>query len=88
MPNNYLYITSSNIVETPNDHILFEKQQNMVYYKNVKTNFVFSKPISNLTLLTNLGKCYNINKFYKKAYKEEDFSTSQKIMGNSSSIFK
>lgn len=88
MPNNYLYITSSNIVEAPNDHILFEKQQNMVYYKNIKTNIVFSKPIANLILLNNLGKYHNINEFYKEAYKEEDFSNSQEIMRNSSSIFK
>lgn len=87
IPNNYLYISSSNKVEAPNDHILFEKKQNMVYFRNVKTNVVSSKPIINFNFLRNLGKYYNIYEFYEKAYKE-DFSSSTKLMGNSSSVFK
>ena len=88
LPNNYVYISSSNIIEAPNDHILFENTQNMVYFKNVKTNQISKKPLINFTFMRNLGKYYNIFDFYKKAYKDEDFSTSTKLVGNSSSVFK
>lgn len=76
-PNNenvpqYLYITSSNKIESPNDHILFEKQQKMVYFRNVKNNTIYSKDISSLTLLKNMGKIYDIYDVYKKIYKDED----------------
>lgn len=87
IPNNYVYVTSSNTIEAPNDHILFEKQQNMIYFKNVKTNRITSKPSLKLTYLRNLGKFYDIYEFYKKVYKD-DFESEKKIMGNSSSVFK
>ena len=32
-----IYITSSNDMSSPNDHILFEKEQKMVYFKNIKS---------------------------------------------------
>ena len=88
IPNNYLYIASSNVIESPNDHILFEKSQNMVYYKNVKTNNVTSKPITSLSFLSNMGKIYNIYDVYHKIYKNEKFEDATKLMGNSSSVFK
>ena len=34
----YIYVSSSNEIESPNDHILFNNSQKMVYYRNVKTN--------------------------------------------------
>ncbi|MBQ9298475.1 MAG: DUF4912 domain-containing protein [Clostridia bacterium] len=88
IPNNYLCVTSSNEIEAPNDHILFEKAQNMVYFRNVKTNVVSSKSITSLSLLKNMGKIYNIYDFYKKIYNEEDFKDASRLMGNSSSVFK
>ena len=88
IPNNYVYVASSNVIESPNDHILFEKEQNMVYFKNVKTNIVSSKPITNLSFISNMGKIYNVYDVYKKIYKDESFADSNKIMGNSSSVFK
>lgn len=87
LPNNYVYISSSNKIESPNDHILFEKEQKMVYFRNVKTNTISSKPITNLTFLLSLGKFYNIYEFYQNIY-NENFSEESKIMGNSSSVFK
>lgn len=88
IPTDYVYIASSNIIEAPNDHILFEKKQNMVYFKNVKTNIISSKPITNLSFISNMGRIYNIYDIYKDIYKDEDFEVSTKIMGNSSSVFK
>ena len=72
--NNYLFITSSNKIESPNGHILFEKKQNVLFYKNVKTNETFSKNIANLEFIKYFGKIYNIFDMYKKMYKEDEIS--------------
>lgn len=71
VPNNYLYITSSNKIEAPNGHILFEKNQNVVFYKDVKTNQTFSKDVSNLEFMKYLGKTYNTYDMYQKIYTDE-----------------
>ena len=68
---NYLYVASSNEIGSPNDHILFDSLNNNVYFKNVKTNSIYSKDIS-LWLLKRIGKLYNIKDFYKLMYKDED----------------
>ena len=88
IPNDYLYVASSNIIEAPNDRILFEESQNMIYYKNVKTNEITSKPVTNLSFLSNMGKIYNIYDVYHKIYKDDKFEDATKLMGNSSSVFK
>lgn len=72
VPNNYLYITSSNKIESPNGHILFEKNQNVVFYKDVKTNKTFSKDISNFEFMRYLGKSYSTYDMYKKMYNNEE----------------
>ena len=72
IPNNYLYITSSNKIESPNGHILFEKSQNIVFFKNVKNNQTFSKDITHFGFMRYLGKIYNIYDMYKKIYKEDE----------------
>ena len=75
--NNYVYVTSSNEIESPNDHILFDKSQNMVYFRNVKTNVETKKDVSSLSFIKNMGEIYNIYDLYKKIYKEENpFSSS------------
>ena len=73
IPNDYLYITSSNKIESPNGHILFEKEQKTLYYRNVKTNQTYSKDIANLEFIKYFGRIYNIYDMYKKIYKEEEF---------------
>ena len=69
---NYIYISSSNKIESPNDHILFNNSQKMVYFRNVKTNQEFSKSITSLSFMRNMGKIYNIYDLYKELYKNED----------------
>lgn len=69
---NYIYITSSNKIESPNDHILFNKDQKMVYFRNVKTNKETKKSVSNLSFIRNMGKIYNIYDLYKEIYKNEN----------------
>ncbi len=71
IPNNYVYISSSNIMESPNDHILFDELKQTVFFKNVKTSIVSEKHISTLSHLVNIGKIYNIYELYKKMYKDE-----------------
>ena len=68
----YIPITSSNEVESPNDHILFEKKQEMIYFKNVKDNTVTAKNVANLNFVKSIGKVYKINDLYKKFYKDEN----------------
>ena len=70
--NNYLCITSSNKIESPNGHILFEKNQNVVFYKNVKSNETFSKNITSIEFIKHIGKAYKIQDMYKKIYKDEN----------------
>lgn len=68
----YVYISSSNEIESPNDRILFDKTQNMVYFKNVKTNSKTTKSVANISFIRNMGKIYNIYDLYKQIYKDED----------------
>ena len=72
IPNDYLYITSSNKIESPNGHILFEKNQKTIFFRNVKTNQTYSKEFANLEFMKYLGRIYNIYDMYKKIYKEDE----------------
>ena len=82
----YIYISSSNDIEFPNDHILLEQLPNKVNFKNVKTNTVSSKDIGSLRLI-GINKLYSVYDFYKKLYKDEilDEFNSKRINNPSSS---
>lgn len=69
---NYIYVTSSNEIESPNDHILFDKNQKMVYFRNVKTGKETAKPFATLSFIRNMGKIYEIYDLYKELYKDEE----------------
>lgn len=69
--NNSISIVSSNEIETPNNHILFDKLGNSVFFKNVKTDFVEEKNISSISFLQKIGQVYNIYDLYKEMYKDE-----------------
>lgn len=58
--NNYLYVTSSNIIDSPNDHVLFDKDLKTVYFKDVKTNIITAKDITSIAFLRNMGRIYNL----------------------------
>ena len=68
----YIYITSSNEIESPNDHILFNNSQKMVYFRNVKTNKETAKPFASLSFMENMGKIYDIYDLYQELYKNEE----------------
>ena len=72
IPDNYLYITSSNTVESPNDHILFEKEQKIVYFRNVITNNKYSKDVATSNFLRYMGRIYNIYELYHKIYNDNE----------------
>ena len=69
--NDYLYITSSNSLEMPNDKILFDKLGNTVFFRNTKTNILERKDISSISFLQKIGKVYNIYDLYKEIYQDE-----------------
>lgn len=66
----YVYVSSSNNIEFPNDRILIDKLPNKINFKNVKTNTVTTKDISTMRLI-GINKIYKVHNFYKKFYKDE-----------------
>ena len=82
----YIYISTSNNIESPNDHILFNKEQKMIYFRNVKTGTQIEKPIStNISFIRNMGKIYNIYDIYKAIYQTEDIEEFYDLSSNPSS---
>jgi len=55
-PNTYIYITASNVVETPNDHILIEQAPSEVSFMNVKTKSITVKREFNKSKIYNVYK--------------------------------
>ena len=72
LKDDYIYVATSNEMESPNDRILFNKEQKMVYFRNVKTGTVTEKPVNTLSFITNMGKIYDIYDLYKEIYQNED----------------
>lgn len=66
----YIYISTSNEIESPNDKILFNKEQKMVYFRNIKTGEQSSHPVNNLSFISNIGKVYHIYDLYQSIYKD------------------
>lgn len=71
---NYLSIATSNDLQSPNNHILFEKIKEFVIFRNVNTDTVFKKNIKSFKFLK------DIYRFYKEMYDED-------IVNNPSSKF-
>lgn len=82
----YIYVSSSNKLDTPNNHILFEKFNPSVAYKNVQNNSTFKKDFSNMVSFANMKKIYGIYDLYKQIYKDELFNeiTNSEITNPSS----
>ena len=78
----YIYITTSNEIESPNDRILLDNHQKMVYFKNVKTQHLTGKTLSSISLIRNMGKISDIYDFYREIYPNEDL---EEIINNPSS---
>lgn len=67
----YIYVASSNSINAPNDHILFEKFNSLVEYRNIKTGEVTKQDFSQLSNLKNMQQIYDIYGLYKQIYKNE-----------------
>ena len=80
----YIYISSSNKIESPNDRVLFNKEQNMIYFKNVKTNEVIEKDASSLVFISNIGRFYKISELYDKFYRDDEIINNDYILNNPS----
>lgn len=70
----YLYIAKSNSITSPNNHILFEKIQEFVVFRDTNSDTTVKKNIKSFKFLK------DIYKFYKDMYDEE-------ILNNPSSQF-
>ena len=84
LQDNYQHITSSNVIEAPNNHILFEQAQRILFFRNVKTNALSERDASSFEFMKYLGKIYNLYGVYQKMYKDE----LQDLRNNPSSGFK
>lgn len=83
---NYMQIAFSNKIESPNDHILFEKEQKTIFFKNTKTNTIYSKNIANLHFINHVTKSYRLFDFYNKIYKSEDMNNINNPTSNFTNI--
>ena len=68
----YFYISTSNEIESPNNKILFDKNQKMVYFRDIKTGIETEKSINNLSFIRNMGKIYDIYDLYKAIYQNDN----------------
>lgn len=85
----YIYITTSNEIESPNDRILLDSNQKMVYFRNIKTGKQTQKQLSSISFIRNMGKIYDIYDFYKEIYPDENLEEIYNpSSGNPSSKFK
>ena len=70
---NYIYISVSNEMESPNNHILFNPNQNEVHFKNIKTGVETIKEISSIpSLKHNAHKIYSLYNLYQAIYQDEN----------------
>ena len=72
LKDDYIFVSTSNEIESPNDKILFDRNQKMVYFRNVKTGTQTGKSITSLSFMRNMGKIYDIYDLYKEIYKTEN----------------
>ena len=89
LKDDYIYVSTSNEIESPNDKILFDRNQKMVYFRNVKTGTQTGKSITSLSFMRNMGKIYDIYDLYQELYKNEDnLENLSNPSSNTSSQFK
>ena len=66
----YIFVSSSNEMRFPNDHILLEELPDFINFKNVKTNQITTRKI-NKRLIYGLSNIYSVYDFYKKLYNDD-----------------
>lgn len=88
-PSQYIYVSSSNQLVSPNDHVLFDETDfTNIRFKNVKTGSISQKDFGSIRLMTSIGNIYNkkhkVYRFYNDLYKDEVLD-SNKMFYNPSS---
>lgn len=87
----YIYISSSNNLETPNDKILYNPPiYKKVLLRNIKTNQITEKDILDYKFIGNVesvGEFYDVYGLYAKFYKDEDFLKNPSSRATSSINF-
>ncbi len=79
----YIYITTSNKIESPNDRVLLDRIPNLISFRNIKTGEVTKKPLTScVSLIKNSPNQYNIYDLYHAIYRDENI---EEIYGNPSS---
>lgn len=68
---NYYYVTTSNNLDMPNNHILLENISNNVLFKNVKTQELVEKPITSITFFKDFAKSKDFYKYFKELLNNE-----------------
>ncbi len=81
----YMYITKSNDLQSPNDHVLLEKLENTVKFKNVYNNETSVKNISSFKELNDIYKFYQDT--YQEFYNSDPNDNNNKFLKNPSSKF-
>ena len=69
--NDYVYLSTSNNIQMPNNRILFDNEGKSVFFKNVKNDLIKEMPMGSISFIKRLGKFYNIYELYKEIYKNE-----------------
>lgn len=88
-PSRYTYVSSSNKLISPNDHVLFDETDfTNIKFKNVKTGTIDNKDFGSIRLMTNIGNIYSkkhkVYRFYTNLYKDEILENN-KLFSNPSS---
>lgn len=68
---NYYYVTTSNNLDMPNDHILLENIPNNVLFKNIKTQELVEKPIVNIKFFKDFARSKDFYKYFKELLNDE-----------------
>ena len=67
----YYHITTSNDLNMPNDHILFENIPDKVLFRNVKTQESIEKPITTIKFFKEFAKSKDFYNYFKKLLNDE-----------------
>ena len=89
----YIPITVSNKIESPNDRVLLNLQSKTVCFRNLKTNEEIKRPITTFSFIEHKGSFTSIYDLYKKMYPKENIDEyfevvkSTRLRNPSSSTF-
>ena len=79
----YVYVASSNEMSSPNNTILFDPNLKSIKFRNIKTDRVIEKDITQFKFITNIG-IFNIKELYNYLFPNENFEFENIVLGSSS----